>query len=137
MKQWEIQRAVYQTLVGHQPLMDIIDAVYDHVPQDSSYPYVVIGDDTGLQWDTGSSVGTESTLTIHVWSRELGRKETKEIMNLVYEVLHLSNLPIEDMVSVLCHWEFSETFLDPDGITRHGVSRFRIIADEGETIPES
>lgn len=137
MKQWEIQRAIYQRLTDYQPLMAVIDSVYDHVPQDSDFPYLVIGDDTGLQWDTGTSKGTEATLTIHAWSRELGRREVKQIMNHVYDVLHLATLSIVGLESVLCHWEFAETFLDPDGITRHGVSRFRIIADEGETIPES
>ena len=43
-------------------------------------PYVVIGDDTSAQWDTDDTVGSENTLTLHVWSRYYGRAEVKDIM---------------------------------------------------------
>ena len=126
MKQWEIQKAIFSRLSS-----ELSYSVFDHVPQDEQdFPYVVIGDDTGLQWDTGDSRGSESTLTIHVWSRQLGRRECKEIMDEIYQALHEYELDIDDMHTVICHWEFSESFLDPDGITRHGVTRFRIIAEE-------
>jgi len=61
MRQAEIQKAVFDLLViGVDPT-----PVYDDVPQGASFPYVVIGDDTSIPWDTDDSVGSESTLTIH------------------------------------------------------------------------
>ena len=130
MRQWPVQVAVYQDLIAYTPLMNRVTGVYDHVPQGTAYPYVVIGEDTAIEWDTDTSDGVESTLTIHVWSRLKGRRETKEIMELIYDALHRAELQIEGLHSVFCYWEFSETFLDPDGETRHGVTRFRIKAEE-------
>lgn len=130
MNQWPIQVAIYQTLTNDTAIMARVTGVYDEVPQDATFPYIVIGDDTGVQWDTDDTLGAESTLTIHVWSRKAGRKETKEIMQLIYDALHRQELDITGMHSVVCQWEFSETLLDPDGVTRHGVTRYRSIARE-------
>ena len=130
MNQWEIQQAIYAKLVGHNELIDRIEGVYDHVKQGTEYPYVVIGDDTAAEWDTDTSLGTEATITIHAWSRQYSRREVKEIMQLVYEALHRQPLSIPELQGVLCKWEFSESFMESDGVTRHGVTRFRILADK-------
>ena len=130
MRQWEIQKSIYQALKDDVDITAVVTGVYDEVPQGTKYPYIVIGEDTALQWDTGSSVGAESTLTIHVWSRDYGRRECKEIMSLVYDVLHEAELSIDDAHAVFCYWEFAETFLDTDGKTRHGVMRFRTLTED-------
>lgn len=140
-----IQEAIYDKLIGDNTLKSALapnvqdstkGAIYDNVPQavdsgsDSVFPYVTIGDDTMLDWDTDTSQGKEATLTIHVWSRYRGRKEVKEIQGIIYDALHLSNLIITGYHSVLMLSEFSETLLDPDGLTRHGVQRFRLIVEK-------
>jgi len=102
---------------------------YDHVPQDSAFPYIVVGDDTSIPWDTDTSVGSETTCTIHVWSQQRGRKEVKDIFTALYNKLHRSNFPISGGLLIECQAEFAETFLDPDGLTRHGVMRFRLTVD--------
>jgi hypothetical protein len=91
---------------------------------------VTVGDDTTLDWDTDTSLGKEATITIHTWSRYRGRTELKQIQGLVYNALHLVNLNVVGYDTVQCLSEFSETFLDPDGLTRHGVQRFRLIIDK-------
>lgn len=123
MMQEQIQAAIFTRLSS------VGTPVYDHVPQDTPFPYIVIGDDTSTAWDTDNSIGSESTLTIHVWSRQRGRKEVKEIMADIYASLHRHDVSISGGVLVECAAEFQESFLDPDGITRHGVIRFRLIVD--------
>ena len=130
---WPIQKAVYQKLIADTALMAKIVGVYDAVPQGTAYPYISIGEDTSLQWDTDDSDGVESTLTLHAWSRQYGRRESKEIMDLVHGALHRAELQIDDADSVFCHFEFSESFMDPDGVTRHGVMRYRIVAEEAQS----
>lgn len=127
MIQWQIQQAIFTRLNT-----ELSVPVYDHVPQGSAYPYVNIGEDTALQWDTDESTGSESTLTVHTWSRQYGRRETKELMQDIYAALHRYELPIPGAVT--CEWEFTESFTDPDNVTRHGVMRFRVIVDGVETI---
>lgn len=126
MMELEIQKAVYARLIS---TYDLNVPVYDHVPQDAAFPYIVIGDSTAIQWDTDDSLGTESTITIHVWSRFRGREEVKEIQGQIYDALHRHELDIDGCHTVTCEWEHADSFVDPDGITRHGVSRFRILAE--------
>lgn len=119
-----IQGGIYQALVAAS---EITCPVYDDVPQGAAYPYIVIGDDTAIAFDDDCGVGLESTLTLHVWSVYSGRKEAKDIMAAIYEVLHLNKLPLSSGYTVICMLDFMHTFLDPDGVTRHGVIRFRLL----------
>lgn len=130
MKQWAIQTAIYSQLTGTAAVMALVTGVFDDVPQGTDYPYIVIGEDTGIEWDTDDSRGTSATLTVHVWSRVAGKRETKQIMEAIYDALHRAPLPVSGMTTVTCHWEFGETFLDADGETRHGVTRYRLIIEE-------
>ncbi len=123
MMQEEIQAAIYAKVAA------IGWPTFDHVPQETAFPYVVIGDDTSIPWDTDNSLGSETTCTIHVWSRHRGRKEVKEIMRTIYEALHRAEIAIIGGALVECMAEFQESFMDPDGLTRHGVIRFRLIVD--------
>ena len=132
----EVQKAIFDKLSTDTALSALVAGVYDAVPQpadsgsDLQFPYVTIGEDTALDWDTDTSVGKGATLTIHSWSRYRGRTEVKQIQGAIYEALHLSNLSVFGYTTVLCLSEFSESMLDPDGLTRHGVQRFRIILDK-------
>ena len=121
MKQLEIQTAVYSRLTSQ-----LSETVYDDVPQDPTFPFVVIGDDTGIPFDTDDTTGTESTLTIHVWSRYDGRSEVKGIMSDIYDALNRHSLSVTGANTIDCLYEFGETMLDPDMETRHGVMRFRL-----------
>lgn len=124
MKQLEIQTAVYNRLTSQ-----LSEPVYDDVPQDPVFPYVVIGDDTSIPFDTDTELGEEATLTLHVWSRYDGRAEVKRIMSDIYDALHRHALAVTDTDTVDCMFEFSETMLDPDMETRHGVMRFRLLLE--------
>ena len=129
MRLYQTQQAIYDALTGDAELMAVITGVYDHVDQGTSYPYVVIGEDGASEWDTDTEQGAESILTIHTWSRERGRLQTKQIQELIYEILHRQDLIIGDAIFYSLFWEFSDSFVDPDGETRHGVMRFRLRYD--------
>jgi hypothetical protein len=140
-----IQKAIFDQLMADAPLKALLAknvtdktkaAIYDAVPEpkdagsDLPFPYVTIGDDTMLDWDTDTSVGKEATITIHSWSRYRGRLQVKDIQGAIYDALHLSQLIVDGYDTVLCLSEYSESILDPDGLTRHGVQRFRLIIDK-------
>jgi len=110
-------------------------AVYDHVPQpdysdDSWFPYVTIGEIASDEWDTDTETGFDSDITIHVWSRELGRVETKEIQGSIYDALHRHELDVAGVHTITLEHTGSFTDVDPDGKTRHGVSSFRLLTDQ-------
>ena len=126
--QFSLQTALYTKLNSDSNLTSTLGAgVYDEVPQNSSYPYVQIGEDVTLDYSTKDVDGSETTINIHVWSRSHGSKETKQIMDRVHTLLHDVSLSVTGYNFINGRFEFSDVLRDPDGITRHGVMRFRAV----------
>lgn len=122
-----IQKAIYDALTGDATLMGKIEGVYDHVPQNESFPYVSIGKDTASDFSGNTFDGVNADVMINTWARGAGRKECKEIMAEIYRVLHNASLTVTGFTLVLLQFDFSDTELDPDGETYHGVQRFKMI----------
>lgn len=130
MKSLEIQGAIYQRLIGYAPLTALVTAIYDDVPEDKVYPYVVIGDDTAVPFDTDTSLGTEATITLHVWSRYPGMSETKRIQGAIYDALARQQVSVSGAVTLDLMPDYQEAMRDPDQETRHGVIRFRLLLSD-------
>lgn len=101
--------------------------VYDDVPEQTVYPYVVLGEETATNDGSKTLDGVEHTLTIHAWSQYRGRREIKEIMQSVYSLLHNSDITVSGASLVNLRQEFATTLSENDNITRHGVMRFRAV----------
>jgi len=126
--QFALQTTLYSTLNNDSNLTTTLGAgVYDEVVETASYPYVQIGEETAIDFGTKNEDGGEFTITIHVWSQYTGSKETKNIMDRIHTLLHDSSLSVTGFNLVNLRFEFSDIIRDPDGITRHGVMRFRAI----------
>jgi len=122
-----LQTTIYATLTADSTLSALVENIYDDVPERSTYPYVVIGDDTVNNNGTKTVDGNEHTLTLHAWAQSRGRKTVKEIMERTYELLHNANLTVTGANLVNLRAEFQTSMMDGDGITRHGVQRFRAV----------
>ena len=105
----------------------ITTKVFDDVPEGTAYPYVIIGEETATNFGTKDKDANEHTLTIHVWSQYRGRKEIKNIMSQIYTILHNTDITVSGASLVNIRHEFEQTLLEADGITRHGVMRFRVV----------
>lgn len=127
--------------VAQQIIFDALDGnitggLYDDAPYlpegapREDFPYTVLGDDTLVAWDTDDTIGTDVTVTLHVWSRYGGSKECKTIMGEIYTLLHRATLTKSGYHVVDCLCEFQEVFTEADGETRHGVMRFRLTLQE-------
>jgi hypothetical protein len=121
----QLQTSLYNRLSNDSNLLLKVKGVFDAVPKNQSYPYIALGEDTASDWSTKTNSGEEITHTLHVWSRYDGKKEAKEIMNLILESLS-QPLSIEGGFFIeFSKVELMEVFDDPDGLTRHGVMRLR------------
>lgn len=125
------QQIIFSALNGNLscPVYDDVAVLPDGQPV-SGFPYAVIGHDTLAPFDTDDKTGASATVTIHVWSRAAGFKECKGIMGEIYARLHRAVLTKTGVTVVDSLWEFSDAFIDVDGETRHGVTRYRLTIQE-------
>ena len=123
----QLQKTVFDTLDGDSNLQSKVSDVYNFVPQNTTYPYVQVGDDSMADNSTKDLDGNIHSIMIHTWSRYRGDKEAKEIMARIYELLHNSSLSVSGASLVNARFETSDILNDPDGITKHGVQRFRFV----------
>jgi hypothetical protein len=124
-----VQSVVFGALSNDSALGALVVGVYDSVDQRTDYPYVTIGEDVHNEWDTGSTIGSSASIAIHSWSRARGKKETKQIQAAIYDALHRADLTIDGFNIDTIEWESSQSFVDADGLTRHGVQIFRILIE--------
>ena len=126
--QFALQTTVYSTLSNDNTLTNTLGAgVFDEVVENASYPFVALGEETAIDYSTKDLDGGEFTINIHVWSQYKGSKQTKEIMDRIHDLLHDSSLSVSGFNLINLRFEFSDILRDPDGVTRHGVIRFRAI----------
>ena len=126
--QFALQTTIYSTLSNDNTLTNTLGAgVFDEVVENASYPFVSLGEETAIDYSTKDLNGGEFTINIHVWSQYKGAKQTKEIMDRIHDLLHDSSLSVSGFNLANLRFEFSDILRDPDGITRHGVMRFRAI----------
>ena len=123
-----LQSAIYTALNNDSTLTNTHGAgVYDDVPEGSGFPYVTMGEDASNDYGTKDLDGSTVSLNIHVWSQYRGSKEVKTIMDRIHTLLHDSSLSVSGFNLVNTRFEFMDILRDPDGITRHGVMRFRAV----------
>jgi len=140
MKPVQLRGAVFAKL-NVSAITSLLSAEYGAIPavfhdtalqaQDSGagdyFPYVSFSvvSDTGLN-DKGVS-GTNALVQVDVWSR-LGTTQCETLAQAVYDQLHRSALSVDGHIITEC--EAIDFTLDPDGITRRGLLRFRVLALE-------
>jgi hypothetical protein len=130
----ELFAAIYAVLAADAPLVALIgaDKVFNGVKDGTALPYVDIGDDTATDYGSSSGDAQEHTVTIHCWANQpLSGKSAKllvtQMVAAVRLALHDVDLTLSAGVSPNLRCEFRETARDPDGVSWHGVLRFRAV----------
>ena len=125
--QFALQSSIYSALNVSAITTTLSCGVYDEVVEGNSYPFISLGEETAQDYSTNNLVGAQTTINIHIWSQYKGSKETKNIMDKIHDLLHDVSLSVSGVNLINLRFEFSDIMRDPDGITRHGVMRFRAI----------
>lgn len=126
-----LQKAFYLKLTADAALNALLGGprVYDDVPVRGEFPYVTFGQTTERDWSTGTDIGGEHVVTLHVWSRAPGRKEADEIIDAVRTALHDQALSLSGHRLVNLRHEFSDARRDADGESYHGITRYRAVTE--------
>jgi len=128
---WDLQQSVYNFLINDAVLLSMLggQSIYDEVPQRASFPYITFGRSTVRDWSTGTDAGKEHVITLHVWSKAAGKRETYEIIETICEKLHDNALVLMDHQLVNLRCEFSEARRTSDGEKFHGIMRYRAVTE--------
>ena len=127
-----IIQTVYSALIGNSTLMALVnDSIFDHVPDKNPYPFIAIGELIQTEDNTGSpEQGVIASLTLHTYSRYDGRDETHEIQEEINRTLHRADLISSGVDFISIDHAQSQSFVDADGKTRHGIMEFKILITE-------
>jgi len=130
---WALQQAIFATLSTDTAVTDAVgDRIYDAVPRGSAYPYIVIGDDKESDWSTATEPGSAHALTIHIWSRAAGRRETRLAAEAVIAALNGAELALTGQTLIDLRWLESESTRESDGETVHAQLRFRAVTEPND-----
>ncbi len=110
--------------------MSQVTGVYDEVPQDQAFPYVVFGEFTSTPHKTFGLGGENIEAVIWVCSRYKGFKEALEISTIMKELLDGAVLTIAGYKNVDTKFKIGQTQRDQDGITRYAITTFNILVQE-------
>ena len=105
--------------------------VYDRVPQaPTAAPmnYLTVGEDQIIDDSTTCESAWEAFVTVHGWSRAVGKGELKLMMTGVCDALDAA-IALDGFV-VVDHGLRDVRYLrDPDALTEHAVATFRYLID--------
>jgi hypothetical protein len=129
---WPVQQALRAVLVADLTLTTLITGVFDYVPEDAAYPYIVIGDATEIPDNSHDRYGWQTVATLHVWTQAEGHKQGLTIGRRITALLDHQPLTIPGYDHVVTRCEFSQTLTDPEppGNIRHLVLRYRVITEQ-------
>ncbi len=140
---WSLQRALYHRLTQDEFLKKILGdpaRIFDNPPTEAPFPYVTIGEGRSNDF-VGVDGGMEHDVRLHVFSRYAGRRQVKQIIDLLYQALHEADLDLFDETNsfrehhlVNIRFVFSDIFRVRDGTIYQGVIRFRAVT---QPVPQS
>lgn len=120
-----VQRALYETLTAHVPLMARVTGIFDHVPSGQSLPYVTVGEAVETDWSAVAFAGRDHRLSVHVWSAHAGMAEAKALLSLVDDALEHMPAQLDSHRLVSLRFLSSRVFADVEDGVRHGVADYR------------
>lgn len=120
-----IQKAIYEAL---DAALDPVP-VYDKVPQNSTYPYIVLNNMEVANADYLNARKSEVFMYISVWSQYRGQKEVIELSQTIEATLHRNLFTLDTGRMVQCHVQNRNTMREPDNLTFQGMIKLRIICE--------
>lgn len=119
-----LQKVIFETLNTDNSLLSLSTGVYENPAPIIAFPYIALGDLTATDWSTKTTRGLQIVVPIHAYS-QVSKKEVIEILDRVFDLLQSGGLNLEGHELIAMRFEYNEIILEPDGITYHGVIRFK------------
>ncbi len=130
---WDVQEQIFNTLCADSDIQNLLGnpaRIYDYVPADVIFPYLVISEIDVSPFDTCDRYGYEQYYRFESFSRQHGSKETKQILQAVVDCLRGNSLTLNGHALVDCRLQGIQTKRLKDGKTTFGTTRLVIITQE-------
>jgi hypothetical protein len=126
----QLMKAHIAALRGDTTLRGFVSQrVYNYIPRDTEYPYVIYHIPNSDEWDGEGCNGEEHAVYVHVWDNKEGSKTARQIMQRIFELLHdATSYSLTDHNLVNCR-RVSRTMVR-EGQLHHGVGIFRAVTEE-------
>lgn len=129
----ELQKAIFLVLNGDATLGTLINAIYDNVPDNAVFPYLVIGEFTSVTFDDKTSDGANTTVTLHAFTQDRDKQVAHQIIARTYDLLHNTAISVTGQTLILLRSDnFLQVFQErtDNNTTYHGVVRYRALTRE-------
>lgn len=136
----ETQSAIFNILRNDGSLSTLlgqdttVSKVFDHVPQSTAYPFVVLQINPWEDRGNYTGEGLKALVTIHCWYQPgasgytgRGDKPLQLIQKRIDELLHKSQIAISGWRNLIFRRATINILVEPDNVTRHGVQQFNIL----------
>jgi hypothetical protein len=126
-----VQAAVLALLKADAELMALIQGVFDWVAEKQPYPYVVLGESVETPDNSHDSHGSQTVITLHVWSQYRGYHQARVIASRLRALLEHRPLTIAGHRHVATYFVSQQTLTDPEppGDIRHVPISFRVLTE--------
>jgi len=126
----QIQQAVYGVLSTDAALLALVPGMYDEVPENRTFPYLVLGDATETPLDTFARKGRIATITVSIYSMQKGFKESLTIADRVDVLLNRNSFNLSTYDTVYTMYKMLSTQRMGDGLTRKVDIKYDVFAEE-------
>ena len=109
-----------------------VTGVFDHrgVPESQPFDYITIGDTIERPNNTLGRRGYNDTITIYIWSRQLGQKTAQAIVARLNQLLDQVHLNLSTQAHVYTMYDQSMYLPQPDGLTLQAPVRYLLYSEE-------
>ncbi|PZX07900.1 uncharacterized protein DUF3168 [Psychrobacillus insolitus] len=132
-------QAIYSRLLNDVPVTALVKktvegieykGVYDHLTEDTPYPYIVIGEPRTDPFEVKNTDVEDVFITLHIWSNYSGKKEAYDILSACHEAFKYK-LAITGHTVIKTSWSGAQVFDDIDATLRHGVITLKFTLSKG------
>ena len=131
----ETQKAIFETLSNDAALTTLLGGtgrIFDHVPDNTPYPYISI---LMFPWnDRGNYTyeGLEIEFQLSAWVRgdKPGSLSTQLIQKRIDELIHKANISINGWYIISLRRSLIDIRTEDDNVTKEGIQRFRLLIAE-------
>lgn len=127
---YALQEAIYQELSGDTTFLALVPSIFQHVPEETAFPYAVIVPQGTEDWSTSTKEGQQAEISVRVYMREAGSKKALEAAERVRVLLHEAPLTVTGFVLVSLRVEETDITLGADGLTYQSAIRLQALMQE-------